>query len=138
MAQNDDSILDSIKKLLSIDPTDTTYDIDVILHINSVFSTLQQLGLGPASALYIEDNTTKWSDFIGANPNVAAVKSYVYMRVKLMFDPPTTSFALDAFQQQINQNEWRFTVAADEFAWLDPVDSLDEPPQLLRVPDDEV
>jgi hypothetical protein len=136
VAQNDDSILDSIKKLLSIEVADTTYDIDVIVHVNSVFSTLQQLGLGPASALYIADNTTKWSDFIGANPNVAAVKSYVFMRVKLLFDPPTLSYVLQSFQAQIDQLEWRFTVAADEFAWQDPADSLNEPPQPLTVASD--
>lgn len=126
MAVNDDSILDSIKKVLGIDPSYTIYDIDVILHINSVFSTLNQLGIGPASAFSITDNTAKWSDFLGANPNVEAVKSYVFMRVKLIFDSATmTSFVINSFQAQIDQMEWRFTVAADEFARIDQADSPD-------------
>lgn len=123
---NQDSILDSVKKLLSIDPSYLAFDIDVTLHINSVFATLQQLGIGPASAFYITDNSTKWTDFIGVNPNIAFVKSYMFLRVKLLFDPPTTSFALQSFEKQIEEFEWRFTVAADEFARIDQVDSPDD------------
>jgi hypothetical protein len=116
------SILTSVKKLLGIDESYTVFDTDVMLHINSVFSTLQQLGVGPSSGYAISDSTGTWGDFIGASTVINNVKSYMFLRVKLLFDPPATSFALDAMSLQIKELEWRMNVAADRAGIL-PEDS---------------
>lgn len=108
-----DSILDSIKKLLGMEADYTAFDMDIIIHINSVFSTLRQLGVGPSYVFSIEDNTKTWADFFGDKTNITDVKSYVYLRVRLIFDPPQTGFTLTSFQEQIKQLEWRLMVAAE-------------------------
>jgi len=113
MAENADSILNSIKKFLSISPDDPSFDQDVTLHINSVFSTLQQLGVGPSTGFFIEDAAKTWTDYLGTNPELNAVKSYMYLRVRLLFDPPTTSFALDSYKNQVLELEWRINVAVE-------------------------
>lgn len=82
------SILDSTKKLLGLGSDYTAFDLDIITHINSVFNTLQQLGVGPAEGFMIEDNTSVWGDFLGSNTLLNCVRSYMVMRVRLMFDPP--------------------------------------------------
>jgi len=113
MAANTDSILDSVKKVLGIDASDTAFDIDVTMHINSVFMTLNQLGVGPIDPFMIEDNTVLWSDFIGTATNIQAVKTYVYQKVRLIFDPPISTAALDALNKVIAEWEWRLNVAVD-------------------------
>jgi hypothetical protein len=106
-----DSILDSTKKILGIDPSYTPFDLDIMTHINSVFFTLNQLGIGPAEGFMIEDSSAVWNDFIGGEDfNLNAVKTYVYLRVRLLFDPPTTGYLIDAMKQQIQELEWRLNV----------------------------
>lgn len=106
-----DSILDSTKKILGIDPSYTPFDLDIMTHINSVFFTLNQLGIGPAEGFMIEDSTAVWNDFVGGEDfNLNAVKTYVYLRVRLLFDPPTTGYLIDAMKQQIQELEWRLNV----------------------------
>ena len=109
-----DSILVSIKKLLGIAADYTHFDPDIIMHINSVFSILTQLGVGPPEGFRIEDNTTTWNDFIGDATKIDAVKSYIYLKVGLMFDPPTSSAVLSAKERQISELEWRLNVAAEQ------------------------
>ncbi|QGZ17209.1 hypothetical protein SEA_GIANTSBANE_5 [Arthrobacter phage Giantsbane] len=104
-----DSILDSTKKLLGFESDYTAFDLDIILHINTVFFTLTQLGIGPETGFSIEDKEAKWADFIGAE-NLQAVKSYMGLRVRLLFDPPSSSFALESFNKQAEQLEWRLHV----------------------------
>lgn len=105
------SILDSVKKVLSIDPSYTAFDEDILMHVNSVFSTLTQLGVGPDNGFMIEDKVATWSDFIpGFDPRFSMVKSYMVLRVRLLFDPPATSFAIESMQKQIDQLEWRINV----------------------------
>lgn len=113
------SILTSTKKVLGIDDEYVAFDADIIMHINSVFSTLQQLGVGPDNGFAIEDKEEVWSTYLGNKPLLNMVKSYMYMRVRLMFDPPATSFAINSMQEQINQFEWRINVAVDPFATQD-------------------
>ena len=113
MAVIPNSILDTTKKALGISPEYDVFDVDIIMHINSVFSTLQQLGLGPKDGFSIEDNTKLWSEFIGDTKNIEAVRSYMYLRVRLLFDPPATSFAITAFEKQAQELEWRLNVAVD-------------------------
>jgi hypothetical protein len=108
MAEVDDSILDTTKKILGIAPEYTAFDLDIITHINSIFFVLTQLGIGPPAGFMITDNTAKWSDFIGEDA-IIAVKSYMGLRVRLIFDPPATGPATDAMNKQAEMLEWRLT-----------------------------
>ena len=105
-----DSILDSTKKILGLDPEYDVFDVDIISHINSAFFTLNQLGVGPAEGFMILDNTSPWTWFSEGVVNLNAVKTYVYLRVRLLFDPPQTSFAISAMEKQIQELEWRLNV----------------------------
>lgn len=108
-----DSILNSIKKNLGVDQADTSFDLDITMHTNSVLATLHQLGVGPVNGFMIEDASQTWTQFIGDVKVLNAVKSYVYLRVRLLFDPPTTSFAINSFEKQIAEFEWRINVAVE-------------------------
>lgn len=108
-----DSILTSIKKMLGISEDYTQFDADLIMHINSVFLNLTQLGVGPASGFTIEDETTEWTDFINNNTQLQAVKSYIYLKVKLLFDPPLSSAVIESTNRMIAELEWRLNVAVE-------------------------
>ncbi len=108
-----ESILTSIKKLLGIAEEDTNFDQDLIMHINSVFMILTQLGVGPSKGFAIKDENDIWSDFIPEQSSLEAVKSYVYMKVRLMFDPPLSSAVADAINRNISELEWRLNVGAE-------------------------
>lgn len=101
-----DSILDSIKKVLGIEPEYTQFDEDIIMHINTVFGVLNQLGIGPTEGFMIEDNDAAWDEYINT-ANKLMVKSYIAQRVRLMFDPPATGPLLDAMNRSILELEWR-------------------------------
>lgn len=110
-----ESILTSIKKMLGIDEAYTHFDADIIMHINSVLMILAQLGVGPEEGFVIEDDTSTWINFI-PEANAAqlhAVKTYIYMKVKLMFDPPLSSAVIESMNRQIAEFEWRLNVAVD-------------------------
>lgn len=108
-----ESILTSIKKLLGIEEEYTQFDNDIIMHINSVFLNLTQLGVGPADGFLIEDDTATWEDFIGDSNQLQAVKSYMYLKVKLLFDPPLSSSVIESMNRMIAELEWRLNVAVD-------------------------
>lgn len=108
-----ESILTSIKKLLGITEEYDHFDPDIIMHINSVFMILTQLGVGPAEGFSIEDDTSVWSDFIQDTNKIEAVKSYIYLKVKLAFDPPLSSAVIESMNRLINELEWRLNVAAE-------------------------
>ena len=108
-----ESILTSIKKLLGIEEEYTQFDNDIIMHINSVFLNLTQLGVGPAEGFLIEDDTATWEDFIGDSNQLQAVKSYMYMKVKLLFDTPLSSSVIESMNRMIAELEWRLNVAVD-------------------------
>ena len=116
-----DSILTSTKKILGIEEDYTAFDPDIITHINSVFSTLNQLGLGPMEGFMIQDATATWGDFLLDDPRLNNVKSYVYLRVRILFDPPTTSYLLEAMKEQYKELEWRLSVQREGLAWVRPV-----------------
>lgn len=122
----DPSILTSTKKILGITEDYTAFDPDITTHINTAFSTLTQLGVGPAAGFMIEDETAVWDDFLVFADDLEynAIKSYVYLRVRLLFDPPTTSFTITAFDDQRKELEWRLNVHREETEWTDP----DPPP----------
>lgn len=108
-----ESILTSIKKLLGITEDYTHFDNDIIMHINSVFMVLTQLGVGPSEGFIIEDDKMYWEDFIEDPMTLQAVKSYMYLKVKLLFDPPTSSAVMESTNRMISEYEWRLNVAAE-------------------------
>lgn len=115
-----DSILNSIKKVLNLPADYDAFDPDIIMHINSVFSTLNQLGIGPQQGFRIEDDTVEWGAFLNSDDRLNNAKSYVYLRVRMLFDPPTTSFHLEAMHKQITELEWRINAQREDEQWIEP------------------
>jgi hypothetical protein len=114
------SILISTKKILGIAEDYTVFDLDIITHINSAFSTLTQLGVGPPEGFMIDDDAALWTDFIAEDFQYNSVKSYVFLRVRMLFDPPTTSYLIAAYDRQISELEWRLNVHREDEEWVDP------------------
>lgn len=116
MAVFDDSILTSVKKALGIPSNYDHFDLDILLHLNTVMSILNQLGVGPEEGFIVENDSTTWSDLFDGDIDtnkMMYVKSYVCLRVRLLFDPPTSSGAIDAMERQMRELEWRITVTRD-------------------------
>ena len=111
-----ESILTSIKKLLGIAEEYAHFDADIIMHINSAFMTLSQLGIGPKEGFSIKSDAETWSDFTGDSTSIEAVKTYVFIKVKMVFDPPTSSFVMTAYEHQAQELEWRLNVQAENKA----------------------
>ena len=109
-----ESILASIKKLLNVDPEDQSFDTDIVVLINGEFMTLQQLGIGPDEGFAISDYSTCWTDFFDDKKLIDAVKTYVYMRVRMVFDPPASSVVADAINNKIAELTWRLNVWAEQ------------------------
>lgn len=124
-----DSILNSTKNTLGMTDEYTVYDGQIIMHINSVFATLHQLGVGPDPSYAITDASETWENFIGIIENINSVKTYMYLKVRMMFDPPPTSFAIAAFEKQIEELEFRLNLVREGTSWIDP-----DP---VSVPDDD-
>lgn len=108
------SILNSIKKLLGIAPEYTQFDSDIIMHINSVFMILHQLGIGPKEGFRIENSNSEWSDYITDEDNLDAIKTYMHLKVKIAFDPPLNSTVMEAHRQMISELEWRLNIQREE------------------------
>lgn len=137
-----DSILTNIKKIVGITEADTSFDADIIMHTNTVFSVLTQLGIGPTTGFMIEDAAPTWDDFLSVrqdgqlqtdgtviytdeqlsavNKLLNMVKTYVYLRVRLIFDPPQTSFVIESINEQIRELEVRISIAREGESWVDP------------------
>lgn len=117
------SILKSTKKVLHIGDDDESFDLDIMTHINSAFSTLNDLGLGPIGGYFIEDDTAEWGQFIDIEENQVQanrIKTFIYLQVRLLFDPPSTVFALNAAEEQLKELIWRINVKREETDWVDP------------------
>ena len=110
----DERILTSIKKLLGITEDYQHFDQDLIMHINSVLMTLTQIGVGPVGGMLITDDSTTWEEFAGEVTDLGGIQSYVYLKVKLLFDPPQTSSVAEAINRQINELEWRLNFVVDK------------------------
>lgn len=110
----EESILKSVKKILGIDNSYTAFDFDIITHINTAFLTLTQLGIGPIEGFMITDDTAIWSDFIGDDIQFNPVKSYIVLKTRTLFDPPSSSYLMDAINGQLSEMEWRLSVHRDE------------------------
>lgn len=119
-----ESILTSIKKLIGIDEDYTQFDTDIIIHINSVLMVLTQLGVGPSEGFSISDEYSTWENFIGDKPYLNSVKTYTYLRVKLLFDPPLSSAALDSLKKLADEFEWRLQVAVENNKSTEEEDEL--------------
>jgi hypothetical protein len=104
------SILKTVKKILGVADDYTDFDLDIITHINSTFSTLEQLGVGPNGGFSIEDEEATWSDLGLTSNQLHMVKTYIFLKVKIAFDPPSTSFAIEALDKQVQEQEWRLNV----------------------------
>lgn len=113
MAEIKLSILNDIKKVLGFEPDYKAFDQDIIMHINSTFFVLHQLGVGPKQAFSISDESATWTDFT-TRKDVEAVKSLVYIKVRLLFDPPTNSFGITAMQDLAKEYEWRLNVQTND------------------------
>lgn len=109
ISTSNEKILTSIKKLLGIYEENTDFDSDILIHINSVITILNQLGVGPTEGFTVDENT-EWSDYISDNSKLNSVKSYIYLKVKMVFDPPMSSAIRDANVQMIDELEWRLNL----------------------------
>lgn len=129
-----ESILDSIKKMIGVDKDYGAFDIDLIIAINGVFTILNQLGVGPEKEFSINGPNETWLDFFGVTDAIALVKPYMYLKCKLIFDPPATGVLHEAIERQISEFEWRLAIQAD------PVSKPDEPevPEDPDAPDEPV
>ena len=127
MSQELDSILSSVKKQLGAEIDYEHFDPEIILNINAAFATLNQLGVGPKNGFSITGEDEVWTDYIADNDNILnLVKPYVYLKVKCIFDPPQVSYVLDAYQQMIEEYEWRLKTICDEFPDDKDPDNEDE------------
>ena len=108
-----DSILTSVKKMLGITAEYTHFDSDIIMHINSVFMILNQMGVGPREGFSISSDVETWDEFTNDNLTIESVKSYMYLKVGLLFDPPTSSNVLEARNRLVSELEWRLNAIAD-------------------------
>lgn len=115
-----DSILDSTKKVLGVDAGYHAFDVDIIMHINSALSVMTQLGIGPEHGFMIEDASSTWAAFLGNDVRLNPVKSAVYLRVRMLFDPPQTSYLVTALNKQIEELEWRLNVHRETTGWTNP------------------
>ena len=111
----DTSILTTIKRLLGIEEEYTHFDTDIIVHINTVLMILRQMGVGPVEGFSIEDSTSIWSDFISEIQNFEAVKTYIYLKVKLVFDPPLSATVIASYEKVIAELESRLNMSAETY-----------------------
>lgn len=113
----ENGILDSTKKTLGLGPEYTPFDHDIITHINAAFAVLYQLGIGPETPFAITDQSDLWDDFDCPAEQKNMVKTYVYLKVRIVFDPPGTSFHLEAMNNQIKEYEWRISELKEVAEW---------------------
>lgn len=114
---NPASILDSTKKALQVPFDYDVFDMDIIMHINSAFFTLQQIGIGPADGFQITGSEETWDTYLGTDLNLNAVKSYIFLKTRLLFDPPDRSYVLEAMKEQVTEYEWRLNLYREGKIW---------------------
>jgi hypothetical protein len=124
------SILKSTKKVLGVGDGDTSFDLDIMMHINSAFSILTDMGVGPEEGFAIEDDDSEWEEFLDDPVKLNKVKTYVFLRTKLLFDPPAVSYVLDSTQRLIQELEWRINVNRESEDWKDPIPPVPVDPEL--------
>lgn len=122
----EESILKSTKKILGLADDYTPFDLDVITHINAAFSILNQLGVGPEEGFSITDDSTTWNEYVVPANQLHLVKTYVFLKVRILFDPPGTSFLISAMTDQIKEYEWRLNVFRETELATYPPDTMVE------------
>lgn len=115
------SILIDIKQVCGLEPDDPSFDRDLILAINSELSILNQVGIGPELGFMIESDTATWDDFIQGELRLNLVKTYLSLKVRLLFDPPTTSYLIAAYEKQADMYLWRIREYREGVAWTPPI-----------------
>lgn len=108
-----DSILTSIKKLLGLDEDYIQFDADIIIYINSVLMTLGQLGVGPEGGYIVADKMDKWADYLGEETNIEVIKPYIYLKVRLLFDPPSSTAMFEAMERMLKEMEYRIVTQVE-------------------------
>lgn len=108
------SILDTIKQLLGIQSDYTAFDADIVVHINSAFMALNQLGVGPTECFSIDGSGENWAEFVDKSIDLEAVKTYIYLKVRTIFDPPSSSVVMEAMNKNISELEWRLNVQVEK------------------------
>ena len=108
-----ESILQSVKEMIGVPGSVDSFDTELIIIINSIFSALEQIGVGPDNGFSIEDDTTLWNEYLDDSALLGFVKPYISLKTKLMFDPPTSTAIADAMNRQISEFEWRINVFVD-------------------------
>ena len=114
MGADADSVLDSVKKMLGVDLVDDSFDMELIIFINDVFSKLNQLAVGPTTTYVIDDRLDKWTDFLLDRADLNMVRTYMYLQVRITFDPPTNPSLLENVMKRIQEYEWRLNVQAEQ------------------------
>ena len=107
------SILETIKKMLGIDAEYTAFDTDIIININTALMSVSQFGIGPVGGLVIQGSSENWTDLLGESTALEAVKTYIYLKVKLAFDPPTSSFVVESINRTLLELEYRLILQAE-------------------------
>ncbi len=108
------SILISTKKILGVAANYTAFDLDILTHINTALAILDQLGVGPVGGFYIEDDSSEWTELAIPQNQLSLVRTYIFLKVRMLFDPPTTSYLIEATKNQIDQLEWRLSIFREE------------------------
>ena len=109
-----DSILTTVKKLLGIDEEDVSFDTDIIVSINTAIPSLSQMGIGPPNGFIVISKDQKWTDYIrDTTINLEGVKTYLYLKTKLIFDPPTNSTVIQSIENNLKELEWRMMLAVE-------------------------
>jgi hypothetical protein len=130
------SILNSTKKILGLSSDYTVFDLDIITHINSAFSVLCQLGVGPVDGFFIEDEEDVWEDFLIPSNQLNLVRTYIFLKTRMLFDPPGTSYLIEAMNNQIKEYEWRLNIYREILIPVYPFVPIDE--VVLIFEDEEV
>jgi len=128
-----ESILTSIKKLLGLEESYEHFDSEIILLINSAFMSANMLGLGPVLGFTIADKSSMWTSFIGDRKDLDGVKTYIFLKVKLAFDPPQMGYLVESIKKQIDELEWRLNVQVESIA----LESLESSGDFIFVPLEE-
>ncbi len=110
----ENSILNSTKKVLGVGPDYTAFDLEILTHINSAFSAMNQFGVGPITGFVIEDAQALWTELNLPKNQLSMVRTYIYLKARALFDPPTTSYLIEAMNKQIQEHEWRLRLFAEQ------------------------
>lgn len=116
----EDSILKSTKKILNIKDDYTAFDLDILTHINATFAVLSQIGIGPTSGYIIDDDTATWTDLALPTDQLNMIKTYIYLKVRMLFDPPSTSFHIEATTKQLDEYLQRLSYLREDLIPLIP------------------